>query len=163
MLALGYFTFKDLLHDRWRSLLTILSLAVVVVSYLLLAALSQAFILFGRQPQGTSNLVIVSSDVLDPMESSVDEAILQAARQAAPGKIVNTFPSLFRHMFIQDHVMQVRAVPLEDLKTALALTLLQGTWPEGPQQIVASEGAVQLTSAWPGSSAPAATSSLQSG
>ena len=146
MLALGYFTFKDLMHDRWRSLLTILSLAVVVVSYLLLSALSQAFLLFGRQSQATSNLVIISAGVLDPMESSLNGDILQTAQQAAPGKIRDAFPSFFRHMSIQGHVMQVRAVPLEDMRTALALTLLQGKWPDGPHQVVISEGALQITS-----------------
>ena len=145
MRSLGYFTFKDLMHDRWRSLLTILGLAVIVVGYLLLSALSQAFILFGRQPQVTGNLVIISADVLDPMESSLSEDVLQTARQIAPNQIRAAFPTLFRHMDIQGHVMQVRAVPLEELRAALALTLLQGKWPDGPQQVVVSEGATQIT------------------
>jgi len=146
MRVLGYFTLRDLIHDRGRSLLTILNLAVIVVSYLLLSALSQAFILFGRQPQVTSNLVIISADILDPMESSLTEDVLQTARQIAPDQIRATFPTLFRHMDIQGHVMQVRAVPLEDMRSALALTLLQGKWPDGPQQVVISEGATQITS-----------------
>jgi ABC-type antimicrobial peptide transport system permease subunit len=147
MRALGYFTFRDLIHDRGRSLLTILNLAVVVVSYLLLSALSQAFILFGRQPQVNTNLVILSADVLDPMESSLDDAVLQTAREIAPAQIRLAFPTLFRHMNIQGHVMQVRAVPLEEMRSASALTLLQGRWPEGPHQIVISQGATQIT-AW---------------
>ena len=72
MLALGYFTFKDLLHDRWRSLLTIISLAVVVAGYLLLASLSRAFLFVGKQSQVTNNLVIITADSVDPMESSLD-------------------------------------------------------------------------------------------
>ena len=79
MLALGYFTFKDLMHDRWRSLLTIISLAVVVAGYLLLASLSRAFLTVGKQSQVTNNLVILSADAIDPMESSLDEESL--ARQ----------------------------------------------------------------------------------
>ncbi len=146
MRVLGYFTLRDLIHDRGRSLLTILNLAVVVVSYLLLSALSQAFILFGQQPQVTSNLVIISADVLDPMESFLNDDVLQTARQIAPDQIRGAFPTLFRHMSIQGHVMQVRAVPLEDMRTALALTLLQGKWPDGPQQVVISEGVTQITS-----------------
>jgi hypothetical protein len=55
MLALGYFTFTDLIHDRWRSLLTIFSLAVVVFGYLLLASLSQAINNFGKQTSVTQN------------------------------------------------------------------------------------------------------------
>jgi ABC-type antimicrobial peptide transport system permease subunit len=145
MRSLFYFIYRDLMHDWGRSLLTILNLAVIVVSYLLLSSLSQAFLLFGRQPQVSSNLVIISSDVLDPMESSLDDNVLNTARQIAPDQIINAFPTLFRHMSIQDFVMQVRAVPLDDMRTALALTLLQGKWPDGPQQVVVSEGAVQIT------------------
>ncbi len=42
--------------------------------------------------------------------------------------------------------MQVRAVPLEEMSTAMALTLFQGRWPDGPRQVVVSEGAAQLAS-----------------
>jgi len=146
MHVLGYYTLRDLLHDRWRSLLTILNMTVVVVGYLLLTALSQAFILFGRQPQITSNLVIISADALDPMESSLNDDVLQIARQIAPEQIRANFPTLFRHMSIQGHVMQVRATPLENLRADLSLTLLDGSWPDGPQQVVISEGASQITS-----------------
>jgi ABC-type antimicrobial peptide transport system permease subunit len=146
MLVLGYFTLRDLIHDRGRSLLTILSLTVVVISYLLLSALSQAFIHFGRQTQVTSNLLIISADALDPMESTLNEDALQTARQIAPNQIRAAFPTLFRHMSIQGLVMQVRAAPLEEMRTALALTLLQGKWPDGPQQVVISEGVTQITS-----------------
>lgn len=146
MRALGYFTFRDLVYDWGRSLLTILSLAVVVVSYLLLSALSQAFIFFGRQPQPSSNLVIVSADVLDPMDSSLTEDVLQTARLVAPKQIQAAFPTIFRHMSIQNHILQVRAAPLEPMQNALALTLLKGKWPDGPRQVVLSEGALQITS-----------------
>jgi ABC-type antimicrobial peptide transport system permease subunit len=145
MRLLGYFTLRDLNHDRWRSLLTVLNLAVLVLSYLLLSALSQAFVRFGRQPQVSSNLVIISADVLDPMESSLDESVLEAVHQLAPQEIIATFPAIFRHMNVQGQVMQVRAVPLEQMRSALALTLVQGGWPEGQQQVVISEGATQIS------------------
>jgi ABC-type antimicrobial peptide transport system permease subunit len=123
-----------------------MNIAVVVVSYLLLASLSQAFVLFGKQSQIASNLVIISADVLDPMESSLNNDVLKMAVQIAPGQIRNAFPTLFRHMSIQGQVMQVRAAPLEEMSTALALTLIDGRWPDGPQQIVISEGVTQITS-----------------
>lgn len=146
MRVLGYFTLRDLIHDHWRSLLTILNIAVVVVSYLLLSSLSEAFILFGRQSQVSNNLVVISADALDPMESSLNNDILQTAQLIAPKQILSVFPTLFRHMSIEGQVMQVRAVPLEDMKTALALTLTSGRWPESPQQVVISEGVTQITS-----------------
>ena len=95
MLALGYFTFMDLLHDRWRSLLTILSLAVVVVGYLLLASLSQALGSLSRPAQVTNNLLILAADTIDPMDSSLQEDVLQTALEIAPGQIQRPFRSFF--------------------------------------------------------------------
>ena len=146
MLALGYFTFKDLLHDRWRSLLTIISLAVVVAGYLLLASLSRAFLIVGKQSQVTDNLVIVTANAIDPMESSLDEEILQTARKIAPDQIQRAFPTLFRHMDIGGSILQVRAVPLEEMPTALGLTLLDGHWPSGSRQIVVGEEIARVAS-----------------
>jgi len=144
--ALGYFTVRDLLHDRWRSLLTIISLAVVVVSYLLLAALSQAYLSFGNHAEPSTNLMIIDANALDPMESSLQASILQAAAQIAPDQILATFPSLFRHLDIQGHILQIRAVPLEDMQNRLSLSLLQGNWPVGGQQMVVTDGLIQVTS-----------------
>ena len=146
MLALVYFTFKDLVHDRWRSLLTLLSLVVVAAAYLLLASLSRAFLVVGSQPQVTHNLVILSADAIDPMESSLDEEILQTARKIAPDQIQSTFPTLFRHMNIGGRILQIRAVPLEEMPTALDLTLVQGHWPSGARQIVVGEEIARLAS-----------------
>jgi ABC-type antimicrobial peptide transport system permease subunit len=143
-----YFIAKDLIHDRGRSLLTILSLAVVVVGYLLLASLAQAFAVFGNLSQVTGNLVIVAADALDPMESSLNEDILQTAQQVTPDQIQRTFPVIFRHLNIQGKTMQVCAVPLDEMPTALSLTLVDGSWPsaQSERQIVISESIAQATS-----------------
>jgi ABC-type lipoprotein release transport system permease subunit len=148
MRTLGYFVFKDLMHDRGRSLLTILSLALVVVGYLLLASLAQAFAVFGKQSQVTGNLVIVAADALDPMESSLGEDILQTAQQVAPDQIQRTFPVIFRHLNIQGKTMQVCAVPLDEMPAALSLTLVDGRWPsaQSERQIVISESIAQAAS-----------------
>jgi acyl-CoA hydrolase len=87
----------------------------VVVSYLLLASLSQAYLTFGKETQN-QNLIIISADAIDPMESSLNLGVLQIAQQIAPDQIRQVFPVIFRHMDIEDHVMQVRAVPLEDMQ-----------------------------------------------
>ena len=151
MRILGYFVVNDLLHDRWRSLLTGLSLAVVVVGYLLLASLAQAFAEFGKQSQVTGNLVIVSAEALDPSESSLSEDILQTAQQIAPTQIQRTFPAIFRYLKIQGKTMQVCAVPLAEMPAALSLSLVDGRWPSiissvSERQVVISESIAQATS-----------------
>ena len=146
MRTLAYFIARDLLHDRSRSLLTVLSLAVVVVGFLLLASLAGLFQAFGRQSRVTNNLVIISADALDPMESSLNADILQTARQVAPEQVQRAFPMLFRHLNIQGHVLQVSAIPLDEMPRALELTLLAGGWPTAPRQVVMSNSLVQATS-----------------
>ena len=150
--SLGYFIVKDLMYDRWRSLLTILSLAAVVVGFLLLASIAQVFLAFGTQSKVTDNLVIISAGAIDPMESSLKEDLLQTARQIAPNQIQRAFPVLFRHLTIQGRIMQVWAVPLDEMTGALGFVLLDGRWPIGPRQIVVSEGVPQTTSWGIGSS-----------
>jgi ABC-type antimicrobial peptide transport system permease subunit len=139
MRALVHLTLKDLIHDRWHSLLTIISLAFVVLAYLLLATLSRALFSAGKQTQITNNLVILASDAIDPMDSSLNEEVLQIARDIAPDQIQRAFPTLFRHMLIGGRILQVRAVPLDEMSSALALTLVQGSFPSGPRQIVIGE------------------------
>lgn len=145
MLPLFYYTYKDLLHDRWRSLLTIISLSVVVVGYLLLASLSQALIILSASARGTHNLLIVASDIIDPQDSSLDVGVLQAALEIAPHQIQRAFPIVFRHLTIDGHILQVRAVPPEEMSTSLALVLVKGNWPDSMEQVVVSEGAAQLS------------------
>ena len=139
MRALVHLTLKDLIHDRWHSLMTIISLAFVVLAYLLLATLSRALFSAGKQTRITNNLVILASDAIDPMDSSLNEEILQIARDIAPDQIQRAFPTLFRHLIIGGRILQVRAVPLDEMSSALALTLVQGSFPSGPRQIVIGE------------------------
>jgi ABC-type antimicrobial peptide transport system permease subunit len=146
MLTLGYFTFRDLLHDRWRSLLTILSLSVVVVGYLLLTSLAQAVVTLSGQAPVSSNLLVLSADTIDPMDSSLDESVLQTAREIAPDQIQSAFPLLFRHLSIAGQLVQVRGVALEEMSTSVGLTLIQGSWPRDPRQVVVSEGTAQAAS-----------------
>jgi len=139
MRSLVHLTLKDLIHDRWHSLMTIISLAFVVLAYLLLATLSRALFSAGKQTRITNNLVILASDAIDPMDSSLNEEILQIARDIAPDQIQRAFPTLFRHLIIGGRILQVRAVPLDEMSSALALTLVQGSFPSGPRQIVIGE------------------------
>jgi ABC-type antimicrobial peptide transport system permease subunit len=146
MLALGYFSFQDLMHDRWRSFLTVISLAVVVAASLLLTSLSRAMLTIGMQPLVTSNLVILKADAIDPMDSSLDAEILQTAMEIAPDQISRTFPTLFRHMNVGGRILQVRSAPLEEMSSTLALTLIQGDWPSGSRQVVAGEEIARVAS-----------------
>jgi ABC-type antimicrobial peptide transport system permease subunit len=146
MVALGYFTVRDLLHDRWRSLLTILSLAVVIVGFLLLTSLAQTIVGLSKQAKITNNLLIFEADTIDPMDSTLNGDILETASEIAPNQIKVAFPVIFRHLTIGDQIMQVRAVSVERMSSSMGLTLLQGSWPSGSRQVAASEGAARMAS-----------------
>jgi hypothetical protein len=124
--------------------LTILSLTVVVVGYLILSALSEAYRTFGKRPEATRNLMIISDDVLDPMESDLDDDILYVAQDLFPDAVTKVSPCIFRHMNIEDRVLQVRAVPPEDFTDLYQLSLIEGSWPADKSQIIATDGAVYI-------------------
>ncbi len=140
------FAIQDLVHDWGRSLLTVGTLAAIVVAYLILAALNQAFQGYGKVAQQQfTNLTVISSDALDPIDSSLGDNVLQAVKALGNPAVERVAPFYFRHMRIEDHVMQVRAVALEDMATINRLSLVQGKWPQADDDLIASEGAVQLT------------------
>jgi len=141
------FALRDLYHDRGRTLLTLLGLIVMVVSYLLLWGLAEACREYGRWPAPTRNLILLSAEVLDPMDSTIGAEAYQAVGDLPPGLVERVSPSIFRHMNIAGPVMQVRAVPPHDMEQVHSLTLLQGTWPQATDELVATEGAM-LAAGW---------------
>jgi hypothetical protein len=140
------YAIQDLAYDWGRSLLTISMLTAIVVAYLILSALTYAFQVYGSEaPQPFTNLMVMASDALDPMDSSLGDDVLQAIRQVAGGEVNRIAPAIFRHMRIDDRVMQVRAGSQEDMVTVNRLSLLQGKWPEADDELIASEGVIQVT------------------
>jgi len=139
MKVLGYFTVKDILHDRWHNLLSIISLAVIMVGYLLLSASSSTLKAIGQQTAPSSNLVVVEANVIDPMESSLDDNLLKTVLEADPENIQHAFPVIFRHLRIEDRITQVRAVPASEMPGALGLTLAEGSWPVQKREIAVGE------------------------
>ena len=141
------FMLRDLCHDRGRTVLTLLGLVVMVVSYLLLWGLAAACREYGRMPAPTRNLLVISSEVLDPMDSTIGPEVWEAVGELPAGQVELVSASIFRHMNIAGLVMQVRAVPPEDMQAVHSLTLLEGTWPVAPDEVAATEGAIH-TAGW---------------
>jgi ABC-type antimicrobial peptide transport system permease subunit len=146
----GAFLFKDLVFDRGRSLLTIISLTAVIVSYLAASATSEVFLEFGSQQQtGSRNLLIMSDYALDPMQSKLDDSILQTAaeivrQEFGPDSVRSVFPVIYRILEINDRTMQVLAVPRENLISGYSLVLQEGDWPSNEEQVVVTQEAMQL-------------------
>ena len=152
MKALGYFTIKDILHDRWRSVLTISSLAVIMVGYLILSSASNTIKTMGQQTAPSSNLVVVAANVIDPMESTLDDSLLTTVADLDPGYIERTFPVIFRHLRVEDRISQVRAVPVLEMPLSLGLTLVEGSWPAADHEIIVGESLARASKWKTGSS-----------
>ena len=149
-LAFVGYLFKDLRHDVGRSLLTIAGLAIMVVSYLLTAALAEAFDEFGQQPGVAShNLIMLAADTIDPMQGAVSQAAFDLAVGAVraefgPQSVRRADPTIFRTLRIQDNTMEVLGVAPQGMTEVYNLTLLEGRLPSGNTEIAASQEAVDL-------------------
>jgi hypothetical protein len=139
------FILKDLVKDGSRSLLTIANLAVFIASFFCLSALAEAGFIFGNQPFNQSEIMVLSKNVFDPSESQITEADFAPINKMIPAKVKSVSPLILKHMNIDNFFLQVRAAPLEDFESVHSLTLLEGNWPVGKNQVVIGEGTVNLT------------------
>lgn len=148
LLAALHYLLIDLLYEWGRSLLTVGSLALIACAYLLITSLSVAFQSFGEQAPPTTNLLLISSDVLDPVDSTLTLDLLDNLRRYAeqaygPGALQAAVPIIFRHMRVEDSVVQLFAVPLDQAASLKELQLVEGRWPEGAHQAAASRWLAQ--------------------
>jgi ABC-type antimicrobial peptide transport system permease subunit len=143
MLPLIEFTIKDLLHDRNRALIQVISIAGVIASYLLLAGFASTLNLILKQADASHNLVIFQAGIYDPTDARMDSQSLPNLQNLAPTEITQVSPMLFRHMLIADQVMQLRAAPLADWESVHGLSLIAGKWPAAENQVAVGEGAAE--------------------
>jgi hypothetical protein len=154
LLTLLRFLLDDLWHDAGRSLLTILNLSAVLVSFFLLAALSVGLSLAGNQKSLGNELVVLEKAALDPMQSEMDSDSLQALSTMGKGQVERVFPFIFHHLNIDDYLVQVRGVPPEEFTKTYKLKLASGRMPAAADEVVISEGAVHYASWGVGSVLP---------
>jgi ABC-type antimicrobial peptide transport system permease subunit len=82
------------------------------------------------------------------MESSLGNDLVQVAKEAGGAEVMRVAPMIFRRLRIEDRVMQIRAGTKEDMEVVNRLRLIQGNWPQADDELIASEGAIQITH-WP--------------
>jgi ABC-type antimicrobial peptide transport system permease subunit len=140
LLTLVIFVLKDLRHDWGRSLLGMTGLAVMIFSYQILTSLGNTFADFLNAPGVSRNLVVVQSEFIDPGDAVLEPAALDAARSLGAALVKHVSPLTFRHIRINDHLVQLRAAPPQDWQSVFHLQLLQGNWPTRPDEIIAGEG-----------------------
>lgn len=139
------FTFKDLVSDGWRTLITVTNLLVFLICYFAMEAFAEAAYKFGNQPTDRSALLIVSRNVFDPSESVVTDEEFQPARELMPAYVKSVTPLMFKIIQANTSLLQLRAASLEDMQTVHSLSLVSGEWPTGGGDIVIGEGALSGT------------------
>jgi ABC-type lipoprotein release transport system permease subunit len=147
MLSALSFILKDMLHDRSRTTLSVIGLAVVVASYFILNALSGAMANSLIATTISRNLIVIQNDLIDPSDAILDPQVIEAAEALMPGTISRVSPIIFRHTRVGDHVVQLRAAAQEDWQPIHHLMLLEGTWPSQDREVVVGEG-LALSNTW---------------
>jgi hypothetical protein len=126
-------------------------LAVLVFSYHLLISLSQTFDDFSRTPTPGRNLIVLQSEVIDPTDAVLDPGAVDAARELGPEWVARVSPIMFRSIRVDDHLVHLRAAPLEDWIPLYQMVLQQGRWPAAADEIAAGEGTARANHWAPGS------------
>jgi ABC-type antimicrobial peptide transport system permease subunit len=134
-------------HDLSRTLLSITGLAMVVASYFILSALAGVFTDLLNTTVVSRNLIIIQDDMIDPSDAVVESQVFNAARELMPEAISRVSPIVFRHIRVEDHVVQLRAAEPQDWEAVYHLALVEGTWPKGEREVVVGEGIAQVN-AW---------------
>jgi hypothetical protein len=145
MLPLLHYTLVDLLHYRSRTILAIIALSGVSFSYLILASLSESMFSFGTSAPQTRNLVVIPRDVMDPMDARIGEDLFEVTGDLPPDLVQQISPHIFRHMRIDDEVVQLRAASVADWETVYGLVLTEGQWPGDGREVAISEDAAIVT------------------
>jgi len=144
------YLFKDLFFDRGRALLTVVSLTAVIVSTLATSATAEVLMEFSNQPEAVANnLLIMSEFALEPMQSNLDDSLLQSAAEAVrqefgPDSVRSASPVIYRSLRFDNKRLQILAVPLDDMIQVHNLELLEGQWPVSDDQVVDTQEAMQL-------------------
>lgn len=135
----------DLFADRTRTLFGIGALVPLVVGYLVLAVVARGLLVVSSDPPAATNLLVVSSNVLDPVTGELNEEDLAAAAAAAGNDLERASGMLVRASDISDHLVQLRAAPPDTWEPVHGLKLVAGTWPAADDDIVVTEGVVAVT------------------
>jgi len=138
------FSLIDLFQDRGRSLLSVIGLAVVVFSFMLLAALAEAFSSYLQNTTLSHNLVVVRANVFDPAEDRLDPQVIEAAQAFGSNEISQVAPLVFRHTRLNGRMVQLRAANMDTWQPVFHIELTKGEWPSAPDEILIGEGLAQL-------------------
>jgi putative ABC transport system permease protein len=146
-----YLALRDLRHDPLTFGFSVLGIAVLVFSFLLLIPLSLEITRIGEAGGLPQNLILIEQDVLQPEQSRIAPGLAESVSEILGDRVDRLDPLIFRIMRIEGHPMQLRGVAPDSWVTAFRLQLFQGAWPSDASDVVVSELAAQGGGWSPGS------------
>lgn len=140
------FVMRDIAVDWRRSLTHIGGIAPIVAAYLVLIAIAGG--LRGQsEAVEAQDLVLVTPNALDPASGRLDPSVLDDAVRVGGNDVASVTPMIFRPIRMDDRVVQLRAAPFDTWQDVHDLTLLAGTWPDDPDEVVITEG-IAIATDW---------------
>lgn len=144
MAALTILMLKELRHDWQRVALNIIAIATVIFAFTLLFSLGETLGSLTVGGDISRNLVVIEGDIVDPSDATLDDSAVQAAQELAPSPVSRVSPMIFRHLRINDKLIQLRAAALEDWPDIHHLSLAEGRLPDGPGEAAITDGVVSI-------------------
>jgi ABC-type lipoprotein release transport system permease subunit len=139
------FIIRDLQSDGWRSTITVINLVIFISCYFCLASLAEAGYKFGTQSRDPEELMMISHNVFDLSDSQISVADFNPIQELIPSRVKNVSPLMLKHLNVEGYFLQLRAAPLNDFESVHKLSLLEGNWPIGADEVVIGEGTRSLT------------------
>lgn len=136
---------RDLVRDRWRTLITITNLFMFLCCFFCLAALAKAAQEYGKQGSNKNSLMVIEKNVFDPSDSQITLEQFAPILELQPQKVEHVTPLIFQLMKVGDYLIQVRAAPLEDFEPVFDLKLLEGQFPKLTNEVVIGENTALQT------------------
>ncbi|GMQ78840.1 MAG: ABC transporter permease [Anaerolineae bacterium] len=144
MAAIIILILSELRHDWRRIGLNIIAIATVVFAFLLLFTLGDTLGSLTIGADISRNLVVIEGDIVDPSDATLDKSAIQAAEELTPNLVSNVSPMIYRHLRINDKLVQLRAAELEDWLGIHHLSLADGRLPDGPGEVAITRGAASI-------------------
>ncbi len=144
MAALTILILKELRHDWRRVGLNIIAIATVIFAFLLLFTLGETLGSLTIVADISRNLVVIEGDIVDPSDATLDKPAIQAAEELSPNLVSAVSPMIYRHLRINDKLVQLRAADLDDWLGIHHLSLANGRLPDGPGEVAITSGAASI-------------------
>lgn len=134
---------RDLTSDPLRTLFSVVGIAVVLTAVLLLNAMAFGLSDFLDTAPISTNLIILDSSFLDPSDSLIPDHLSASLLNWTPAPIQLISPVFYRQMRVDERVVQLRAAPPDHWQPVYHMLLVEGRWPDAPDEIVVGEGAAR--------------------